>query len=805
MLADFRLAFRQLRRTPGFTALVVTALALGIGAGTALFTIIHGALLDPLPFEKADRLVRLWAHDPTRHITRSTLSFVRVEFFRERQQSFEEIVVAYDHSLLLTGRGQAEQLPSKLVSAGFFPLFRLTPVLGRNFLAEEDRPGATPTVIVSERVWRRYFNGRADALGETLTLNGRPHTLVGVVPASFDYPYGDIDLWVTRVGDPALYTAQQVNDGAAYLNPTARLRPGVTLRAAQEELNRLVADYRREFPQRIDAITDVELLSFEEELVGQQRQAFYLLMGAVGCVHLIACLNVANLLLARFSARGRENAMRLALGASPGRLVGQFLTESLCLALAAGATGTLLAHALLRIFRFALAENLPRATDAGVSTTALGFMLGLTFVTGLLVGWFPARLATRCNLLGLLKESGRGATRGLKTGTVRRALLVAELAFSLLLLIAAGLVGLSFVQLQRIDPGFRTDGVFLAGLELPRTNYQTPAQQIAVTKEIVARVAALPNVQRVAITDSIPLSGNPILSPYAAADRPLPPVSERLVALRNIVSPEYFATLGIPVRTGRDFTATDTAESPPVVLLNEAMAKQLFPGEEAVGKKVVLGITNRTAEVIGVVGDMRTESLVLPPKPEIYFSLGQRPRPTCALVVRTADPVALIGPAVRRVLREIDPDIPLIQPRGLDESFLRSLSSQRLSLALLGLFAGTALVLAMLGVYSVMAYSVQQRRDEIGIRLLLGASPAQVGGLIVRDGFHVTLVGLGLGLGGAYFFSELLRRILYNVPPVHLPSYLALAAFLGTVSLLTCWLAARRVSQIDPIEVIRTE
>jgi putative ABC transport system permease protein len=805
MTADFRLALRQLRRTPGFTAMVVATLALGIGASTAIYSVAQQALFKPLPFPESDRAIRLWAFDRSRGITRTMMSFVRYDYIRQRQQSFSAMGAAHEWHVSLTGRGQAERLSAKLVTAGFFRMFGMRPVVGREFLETEDQPGARPVAMISEGLWRRIFQGSENALGETLVLEGTPHTVVGVVPETFAYPFGTVDVWTTRAAEPAIYTPQQVNDGAAYLNPSALLKPGVSLRDAQQEIDRLVAEYRREFPQRVDAITEVELLPFREELVGQQRQAIYLLFGAVGLVHLIACFNVANLLLARFASRSRENAMRLALGSSPQRLVGQFLAESLLLALGAAAMGIGLAAALLRIFRFALEEFLPRATPLAVDPGALGFMLGLTLLTGAAVGLIPGLIATRRDLLEMLKESSHGATQGLTPGSFRRALLVAEVAVSLVLLIVAGLVAISFARLQSVDPGVRKTGIFLAAIDLPRGNYQTDAQLLAITRQIEERLGALPNVQRVAFTDSPPLSGGPVLSPYAAADRPLPPMNERLIALRNIVSAGYLETAGIPLKEGRGFTADDHADTPAVALLNETMAQQLFPDVNPVGRKVVLGITNRTAEVIGLVGDVRTEGLATPPKPEIYFSFAQRPRRSFTLVLRTDDEPAAIAPSVRAVLREIDPDIPVNAPRSIAAEFWNSLSNQRFAFRLLGLFAGTALVLALLGIYSVIAYSVQQRATEIAVRLMLGATPAEVRRMIVTDGMRLTAAGIVLGLAGAYFCSEMLRRILFAVPTVHVPVYAGVAVLLVVASIATCWLAARRVARIEPIAVLRTD
>lgn len=566
-----------------------------------------------------------------------------------------------------------------------------------------------------------------------------------------------------------------------------------------------MADYRREFPHHVDAVTELELLPFDEELAGPQRQAAALLLGAVALVHLIACFNVANLLLARFTARARENALRLSLGAAPARLVADFLGEALALSAVAALLGAALAALLLQIFRPAFDAFLPRG-PVQLDLAALGFMVVLTLLTALAVGWVPARLALRRDLLETLKESGRLAGGTGRGNGFRRALLVGEIAFSLVLLIAVGLVATSFVRLLRIDPGFRPRGVFVAEIELPRARYDTPARQLAAAQEIVARLSALPGVAPVALSDSPPLQGSPTLSPYAAADRPLPPINQRTIALRRVVSPGQFAALGVPLLEGRDFSAQDGPDTPVVAIVNSAAARALFPdGAPALGREIVLGITTRTAKVIGIAGDARSESLTSAPKPEVYFAFAQRPRAAFSLLLRSEDPPAALTPSVRALLREFDPEIPLINPRGLESDFRQFLAAPVLAVRLLALFSGVALALALGGIYSVMRYTVLQRRTEIGIRLLLGASPAQVRGLLVREGAVLTAIGLTVGLVGTLFVSALFRRVLYGVPPVHLPTYAAACLLLGAVAVLTCWLAARRASAIDPVEVLHAE
>ena len=805
MMTDFRFAARNITRTPGFTALVVLTLALGIGASTAIFSLINGVLLRPLDYQDSERLVRLWSYDRTSNFTHSAISYPRFDLIRSQQDTLVEIVANTSGSFTLTGNGPAEQISGEQVSAQFFHTLGVRLLHGRSFLPEEDTPTGHPVVVLGYGLWARSFGADPRIVGTAINLNGTPHTVIGVLPADFTFPYSHAELWTTKPFEPLGYNAQQVRDGAVYLNVTARLKPGVTFRQAEEQVVRLSEVYSKQFPDRVDARTSVEVMTFKEELVGQQRPAFYTLLGAVGLVHLIACANIANLLLARFNARRRETAMRIALGAGRARLIWQFVFESLLLSLAAGVLGTLLASGLVGLCGGVLAEILPRPLQLGVDVSALLFTLGLALGTGIAVGFFPAVQASRTDLLFALKESARGSTLGAGGSAFRRTLLVGEVAVSLVLLISAGLVALSFLNLSRIDPGFRTAGIFLADFELPHGSYDTSQKQLAFANQLLAKLAPLPGVAGVALTDSSPLAASPVFSPYAAAGRPLPPMSERLTAIRHIITPGYFSTIGIRLVQGRDFTAREPIGSNTVAILNETAARTLFPGEDPLGKKIILGITDRTAEVVGVVADIHAEALVVPPRAEVYFSFRQRPKGAATLVLRTSDPPAILAPTVRGLLQELDREVPLIRPRIMADIFSQSLADRRLSLVLLTMFAATALVLATLGIYSVVAYSVLQRTDEIGIRMVLGATPGAMQRMIVGQSMRLTLVGLGAGLLASYYLTKIMARLLFDIRPLNLPVYLGIAAFLGLVALMACWLPARRASRIDPVTALRAE
>ena len=805
MMTDLRFAWRNISRTPGFTLLVVITLALGIGATTAIFSLINGVLLRPLDYQDSERLVRLWTYHRATNFTHGALSYPRFDLIRAQQDVAVELAANTPASFTLTGAGPAEQLAGEQVSAQFFHTLGVRLLHGRGFLPEEDTPAGRPVAVLGYGLWSRSFGADPRSVGSSIILNGTPHTVIGVLPPDFSFPYSNAEVWVTKPFQPLSYSAQQVNDGAVYLNVTARLKPGVSVQQATAQIARLGELYAKQFPERVDARTSVELMTFREELVGQQRTAFFTLLGAVGLVHLIACANIANLLLARFNSRRRETAMRIALGAGRGRLIRQFMGESLLLSLAAGLLGTLLAAGLVALGAVVIADFVSRPLALGLDGTALGFTLGLAVGTGLAVGFFPAMQASRTDLLPALKESARGATMGAGGSGFRRLLLVGEVAVSLVLLISAALVAISFVNLLRVNPGFDPRGIFLADLDLPRPNYDPPEKQMQFGRQLLARTAALPGVLGVALSDSPPLAGGSIFSPYAAAGRPLPAMNDRLSAVRHIVSPGYFTTLGIPVRQGRDFTAREIAGSDTVTVLNETAARALFPDENPVGRKIVLGITNRTAEVIGVVGDSLTESLVAPARAEVYFSILQRPKNSFTLVVHTSDPPAILAPTLRAVLQEIDRDVPLIRPRVMADVFSRSYSDRRLSLVLLAMFAGTALVLATLGIYSVVAYSVLQRTDEIGIRMVLGATPALVQRMLVGQTMRLTLLGLGVGLLASSYLTQIMARLLFGVTAFDLPLYFCVALFLGVVALVACWLPARRAAKVDPALALRAE
>lgn len=802
-MTDLRQAWRNVRRTPGFSLLVLAVLALGIGGSTAVFSVLNATLLRPLPYVDSGRLVRFWANEPALGIARGTVSHLRFELLRAQPGVFAGLAANVASVYTLTGRGDPEQISGEQVSASFFPVLGVRLQHGRAFAVSEDAPGGPPAAVLSHALWQRRFGGDASVIGGKAVLNGAAHIVVGILPPDFAFPYSAAEVWLPQPGRPPMYDAEQIARGAAYLNLTARLAPGATLAQARAAAAAADLAYRTAHPGNVDASVTLEVIPFQDELIGTHRAAFWTLFAAATLVHLIACANVANLLLARFTARRREMAMRVALGAGRARLLGLCAFEALLLVLPACALGTLLAAGLGGVLQEVVNRTLAQPVAVGLDFPALAFAIGLSLLTGLALGWLPAAQASRRDLHAALRENVSLATAARGTQMLRRGLLVAEVASSFALLVVAALLGLAYLRLQRTDPGLDPRGVLLANIELSRAGYAAPEKQAAFATPLLERLAALPGVAAAALADSPPLHGNATFSPYAAADRPLPPPDQRMMAIRRIVSTGFFRAAGVPLRRGRDFGPDNRPGTETAAILNDTAARRLFAGDDPVGRRIILGLTTRTATVVGVVGDMRGESLATPPKPEVFFSLDQRPRPSLTIVLRTTDTPSILAPSLRAILRELDPDLPLIRPRLLADDLAASVADRRLPVQLLGAFGVLALLLASLGLYCVTSYTVALRRPEIATRLVLGAAPRSVRNLILGQGVRMVLVGLAAGLALSFAAAGLLPHLLGNLPPAHPPVYAGVAAFVLIVSAAACWLSARQATAVDPVRLLR--
>jgi predicted permease len=800
---ELRYAIRQLLKSPGFALIAIVGLGLGIGANVALFSVINSVFLKPLPYREAGRLVRLSSTQADRNLTRTGFSYPRFVEVQQRQQVFSELALSAGNAFTLTGQADPEQVIGMHVTASLLPALGLEPILGRNFSADEDRAGGEHVALISRRLWQERFNGSPAAIGQALTLNGAPYTVIGVLPETASaFPLAGIQIWVPRPQDVPYLVPSQLNNGCFCFQTVARLRPGVSLEQARDAMNVIAAGYRSANPANVDAPSQIEVVPLLEDAVGEQRRSYLMLFGAVGCVLLIACANIANMLLARFAGRRKEIAARLALGAGRTRVVRQLTIESMLLALLGGIFGVLVAQWALGAVVTLGADLIPRAVEIRLDRQALLFSLLVTLVTGLAIGVLPALQAARINVNDTLKEASRGST-GLGH-RLRASLLVVEVALSLVLLIAVGLLLSSFARLQRVAPGFQPDGIFTAQLALPPERY-AGEKLVTFYEQLYARLNTVPSSTSAALTDRVPLTGGRTPAPIAVMGRSVPPMSDRPHANRHIVSPKYFATLGIPIRAGRDFDERDNARVPHVVIVNETFARLHFPGENPVGRTLITGMGQLPSQIVGVVGDVRSSGLNTPPEADYFLPALQRPEAFTNILVRTNLGPNAMASSVRAALREVDPDLPLLQPQALSTRIAQTIADRKLALMLLAGFAALALVIASLGVYSVMAHLVAFRTGEIGIRMALGASQRDVMRMVLGHGRQLTLLGIAVGCVGAYLASRLMQQVLFEVNPADPLVYIGVAAILLVVAEGASWFPARRATRIDPLIALRAD
>jgi predicted permease len=803
VLSQLRYSVRQLIKSPGFTFVAVLGLALGIGANVALFSVVNSVFLRPLAFPEPDRLVRLSSTNEEQSFIRVGFSYPRFLEVQQRQDVFSHLALSAFNAFTLTGKGDPEQVIGVQASAALLPTIGIEPMVGRNFAADEDRPGGERVAILSHRFWQRRFNGDRSAVGQAITLDGAPYTIIGILPEhASSFPLTQFDIWVPRPAEVPYVAPSQLNNGGFFFQVIARLKPGVSLAQATEAMSVIAAGYKQANGANADAPTRIEVVPLLEDAVGAQRQSYLMLFAAVGCVLLIACANIANLLLARFAGRRKEVAARFALGASRGDVVRQLVAESMVIAVLGGVFGLILAMWALRAIVTFGADLIPRVLDIGIDPVALAFTLVVTLLTGLGIGWLPALQASGVNVLETLKDASRGSTG---TGQrLRGGLLIAEVSLSLVLLIAAGLLLTSFARLQRVEPGFEPDGIFTAQLALPAQRYDRE-KLIAFYESLYRRLAEIPGGTSASLTDRVPLTGGTTPAPVAVMGRPVPPMSERPHANRHLIGPKYFATLGIPIKTGRDFDERDSARVPHVVIVNETFARQHFPGEDPIGRTLITGMGQMPSQIVGVVADVRAQNLNTPPGADYFLPALQRPETFTNILVRTNGNPAAMAATVREALRSVDPDLPLLQPQALTARIAQTVADRKLALILLASFAGLALLLASLGVYSVMAHLVAFRTSEIGIRMALGASPGAVLRMVLGHGRRLTLIGIALGIGGGIAVSRLMQQVLFEVDPTDPVIYLVVSVTLLLVAELASFLPARRATRIDPVMALRME
>ena len=801
---DLRYAARLQRKNPGFTIVAIIALALGIGANTAIFSVVNTVLLRPLPYKDPERLVMVW-EDATKHgYPRDTPAAANFVDWRDQNEVFEGMSAIVDTSFNLTGSGDPERLEGRRVSANMFPLLGVEPHIGRVFTAAEDQPGAQRVVLLSYALWQRRFGGDSGIVGRSLTLNGESHVVVGVMPARFQFPSSDDQVWV-----PVAFTQQEAaNRNRHYLQVLARLRPGVSLVQAQSEMSTIAARLQQQYPQsNTDLGATVQPL--HEHLVGDIKPALLVLLGAVGLVLLIACANVANLLLARAAVRQKEIAVRVALGARRGRLIRQFLTESVLLSTCGGLVGLAVAYGGLVLLKASIPENISQARDISMDLKVLGFTFLVSVATGLIFGLAPALQAARFNQIDTLKEGGRDAATGGSGKRLRGLLVTAEVAISLVLLIGAGLLINSFLRLRNVDPGFRTDNLLTMKIVLPEPKYEEMERRSVFYTELINRVQSLAGVRSAAVTSNLPLyrQGNSI--GVGIEGQPDPPPGQERIVVTRIISPGYFDTMSIPILRGRGLTDQDTETTPNVVVISETMARRYWPGEDAVGKRIAAGRIRSPEDwiqVVGVAKDVRQFELNAEPRPQMYLTYRQAGFfDSRDLVVKTDVDPASMAATVRKAVWEIDKDQPVSNIQTMDEILADSIARQRFSMLLLAIFAAVALVLAGVGIYGVMSYSVAQRTHEIGIRMALGAQTGAVLKLAVGYGMKLVIAGIAIGLIAAFALTRVMSTLLFGVTATDPTTFTLISLLLIAVAVLASYVPARRATRVNPLIALRYE
>jgi putative ABC transport system permease protein len=800
LVQDLRYGMRLLAGSPGFTLAAVAALAIGIGASTAVFSVISAVLLRPLPYAEAERIVMVWDSNPKRGWDRFAVAPGNYADWEERQTSFEALAAFRDTTFILTGQGDPERLDAVQATSQVFDLLGRQPALGRAFTPAEYEGAGGRVVVLSDGAWRSRFGARPDILGLALTLNAETYTVVGVMPPDMRIPTG-ADLMAPL----ALSADERQGHGGHYLAAMARLKDGTTHEAAAAEMRGLAAAIEKAHPDTNTCWT-VVLVPLYEEIVGDVKPALLALGGAVGCLLLIACANVANLLLARAAARRNEIAVRAALGARPARILRQLLTESVVLAILGGGLGTLLAVWGVDLIRTLQAGTLPRAQSIAVDGRTLAFALLISIVTGLLFGAFPGTLLARSRLQGALQEGGRGV-RGRMSGRVRAILVAAQVALAHVLIVGAGLHLRSLASLMHVDPGFDPKGVLAVDIaRLPDRRYPDRPTQVAFYDRVLESLAALPGVTSAASITSAPISDSDRIYSFEVEGEPPRAPDQQVSANWSAVSPAYFETVRIPILKGRGFTESDTAASPRVVVINETLARRIFPGEDPLGRRLRMGIdSDVTREIVGVVGDVRHYGLDKGITMQYYEPYRQRPLDGTTFLIRSAtDPEALAA-AARRAVLSIDPELPVTGTRTLEAFVADSTGQRRFTLLLLGIFAGAALVLAAVGVYGVIAYAVSQRTHEIGVRMALGAERRAILGLVLRQGMAMVIAGVVAGLAGALALARVVRGMLYGVGAADPMTYAVTAALLSVVAFAAIYLPARRATRVEPTAALRCE
>jgi len=812
LIQDIRYALRQLRKSPGFSAVALITLALGIGANAAIFSVVNGVLLRPLPFHDPAKLVRVWHVPPAKSfpgMTTFTVSPANYLDWQNQNHVFEPMAIYSYRGFTLTNSTKPERIDACAVSPEFFQTLSVQPMLGRVLLPAENQLGRSNVVVLSYRFWQEHFGSNRDVVGHDITMDGRNFLVAGVMPPDFRFP-DYAQMWT-----PMAWTdAERAVRGEHHYVVIARLKPGVDVAQAQAEMNTISSRLEQLYPAD-DKGWGAVVVPLHDDMVSDVRPAMLVLLGAVACVLLIACVNVANLILAKGFSRQKEIAIRTALGATSSRLLRQVLTESMLLSLAGGALGLAYAPFGVRLIKAFLADKLPQSVEIGLDLKVLLFTAAVSLLTGALAGILPALRLARKNVSQTLKQ-GLGRTGSDSTGhRTRTALVVSEVALSLVLLIGAGLLIRSFQRLRGLNPGFDSHGVLTAGVAVAQNKFPQPADQIRFFDQVLQRVRSLPSVVSAGVIDDIPLNGDGSHQPIAIAGRPVVAMSEQPEVDVRLISPGYMSAMRIPVLRGRDLDDSDAAGRPGAVLISESMARQFWPGEDPIGKHLSLTFfPDISREVVGIVGDVKLDGLdQTRPAVALYVSLDQVSAPTMGgwgsfpmtLVVRTATNPAGVTSAIADAVHQVDPEIPLRDILTMDDVVAGSLSQPRFDTLLLGAFAALALILAAIGIYSVLSYSVKRRVNEIGIRMALGARLGDVLRMVILEGMKPTLLGLAIGIIAALAFGRVMSSLIYQIAPSDPLTFVAVAALLVIVGFLATVVPAYRASKVDPMVALRDE
>jgi putative ABC transport system permease protein len=798
---DLRYGARMLLKNPGFTLIAIMTLALGIGANTAIFSVVNGVLLSALPYPQPEQLAMVWCDNRRQGIPDDITSYPNFVDWRDRNKTFQGMAGMTSSNLHLTSVGEPEEIQAATVSVNFFRVIGVGPMLGREFTAEEEQPGNSKIVILSHSLWQRRFGGDPGIINKTISLSGEPNTVVGIMPPKFQFPES-AEIWRPLAPNDRTRAARF----GFFLPVVGRLKPGVTRAQAQADLDVIAKQIEQQFPDM--AGYGVNVVPVLEQTVGAIRKALMILFVAVIFVLLIACANVANLLLARAAVRRREVALRAALGAGRWRIVRQLLTESMMLAVLGGALGVLLAWWGLRLLVDLNPANIPRVENIRLDGRVLWFTLGLSLLTGLIFGLAPALQTTNLQLSETLKEGGRAGAGGRSAQRLRGTLIVAEVALTLALLVGAGLLIRSFSRLQQVDPGFKAENLLTLRLTLPRSRYTDGARAVSFFERLQERLSALPGVVSASVTTDIMLRKLATSSSFTVENRPQDPSELALELPFDRVQPNYFQTMGIPLAQGRAFTALDGPNTPSVAIVNETFVKRYFPNEDPIGKRFTFGDPGPEAQwitIVGVVHDTKRQGIDQPIRIESWMPLAQSPAGSMDVVLRTTgDPLALSN-AAREAVWSIDRDLPIPKIQTMEQNLSSRVAQRRLNMLLLGLFALVALLLAAVGIYGVMSYAVTQRTNEIGIRTALGAQTSDVLRLVVGEGMKLALAGVAIGLIATFALTRLMASLLFGVSASDPITFATIAALLIGVALLACLIPARRATKVDPMVALRYE